>query len=83
MEPASVERVLGRYLTEDLCAGYAPPGESATQPGDLHFQLRKINGKEIVIVRFGKTDTLVFKAFERLDDISAYLGEPPTEAIRR
>jgi len=87
MDPAAVELVLSQYPMQDpmkdLQAGYAPAGKSSTQSSELHFQLRTINGKKIVIVRLGTTSTLVFKEFDRIGEIGAYLGDPPESAALR
>ena len=83
MDPAAVDRVLCTYPIDDLRAGYAPAGENSAQSGAIHFQLRTINAKRIVVVRFGQSDTAVFQELERPDEIAAYLGKAPDNVVER
>jgi hypothetical protein len=83
MEPAAVDRILTAYTTDDLHAAYAAPNETGATSGERFFQLRRVNGKEIVVVRSGTADTAVFQPFTSLEALRAYLGEPPEPAKPR
>lgn len=80
MDPAALDRVLTSYTTDDLRAEYAAPGNASQ---DRFFQLRKINGKEIILVRSGENDTRVFQPVATLEDLRTYLGPAPNPARPR
>lgn len=83
MDPAAVDRVLSQYPLDDLRAAYAAPDETTATSGERFFQRRMINGKELVIVRSGTTDTAIYRPIASLKALRTYLGKPPKPAKLR
>jgi hypothetical protein len=81
MNPADIDRILRPYRIEEQRGGYAPVKEPASQATGRFFDLQKINGREIVVVRVSGTNWVVFRPVTSLVDIRAYLGEPPNDVI--
>ena len=79
MDAQAVDRVLYQYPLDGVRGAYVAPGQDAARADGMHCQIRKINGRELVVIRFGDNDTAVFRPFGTPEELFAYLGEPPTD----